>query len=223
MFRSIRLMLATIAVAAMLAACTGAAAPPGVASLDDATASGAPAPSASAMTPQDAALAYARCMRENGVDMPDPVVETTGDGGISIGQSGPDGPPVNKDDFREAEETCRHFMEAVRPDAGPPLTAEEMDQMLAFAQCMREHGIPMDDPTIDGGTRVQIGSGPAEGGTTGGPPPVNETELQAAHEACSSLLPGRMRDKMSKPGSNSVGAEPAGGKPNIAPAPAGTN
>lgn len=222
MFRSLRSIAAALALAAMLAACSAPGTAPGVATLDDPSASGAPTPSPSAITPQDAALAYARCMRENGVDMPDPIVESDGGGGFSIGVSGPDGvdATTSKDEFREADETCGHLMEAARPDAGPPLSAEDMDKMLAFAQCMREHGIDMEDPTIDGGIRVQIGSGSSEDGGSDGPP-VNEAELQAAHEACNDHLPGRMGDK--GPGLNRVGGDPAGGPKNVETDPEGSN
>jgi hypothetical protein len=34
------------------------------------------------------------------------------------------------------------------------------EQMLAFAQCMRDHGIDMPDPTFDADGRVKIDAGP---------------------------------------------------------------
>lgn len=223
MFRATRSIVATFALAAMVAACSGTAGAPSVASLQDPGASGGPAasPSPSAVTPQDAALAYARCMRANGVDMPDPVVSTDGEGGVSIDQSGPGGAPVSKDKMQKADEACHHFMDEARPAAGPPLSPEDLDKMLAFAQCMREHGIPMDDPTADGGIRIQIGS--TDAGSGAAAPPINEQKLQAAHTACSSLLPGKMADKMGQPGKNSVGGAPAGGGTVTEPAPKGTN
>ena len=88
MSRLFRLILATVAVVALVAACSGTATGPGVATLDDPSASGSPgaSPAASALTPQDAALAFARCMRENGIDMPDPIISTDGNGGTKIDQ-----------------------------------------------------------------------------------------------------------------------------------------
>jgi hypothetical protein len=53
--------------------------------------------------------------------------------------------------------------------------------MLAFAECMREHGIDFPDPQFDGGA-VMVG-GP-------GIDP-EDPEFQAAQEACGELLPGR--------------------------------
>ncbi len=56
-------------------------------------------------------LEYARCMRDEGVDMPDPDFSQ---GGGFIGMGGdvdPDDP-----DFRAADEVCRSILEEVRPD-----------------------------------------------------------------------------------------------------------
>jgi hypothetical protein len=76
---------------------------------------------------------------------------------------------------------------------------------------------------MDGGIRIQIGSSSSEGGNAGAPVPINDAELQAAHEACSGLLPGRIGDKMGEPGTNSVGGGPAEGPKNVEPDPAGSN
>jgi hypothetical protein len=117
----------------------------------------------------------------------------------------------------EADEACDHHMAAMRQGGdGPSLTAEDLDKMLAFAQCMREHGIPMEDPSADGGIRIEIGGG-ANG--SGGTAPINEDELQAAHEACGDLLPGKMG---AEPGLNSEGGKPGGGEVG-APDPAESN
>lgn len=71
------------------------------------------------------------------------------------------------------------------------------DRMRAFAQCMRDHGVEMQDPEVvtdeNGGTRtkVQIGPGPSGAPKTtgeGGPGPGDEA-FKKAEEACRSLLP----------------------------------
>jgi len=69
------------------------------------------------------------------------------------------------------------------------------ERMRAFAQCMRDHGIEMQDPEVvtddNGGTRtkVQIGPGPS-GAPQGaiGPGPSDEA-FKKAQEECRSLLP----------------------------------
>ena len=109
--------------------------------------------------PEDAMLEFARCMRENGVDMPDP--DTSGGRGVvtfkaegSSGSASAAGSKIDGDSgtFQKAHEACKDLM----GDAGPmnmtPEQQQEMqDQALAFSRCMREHGINMPDPTFDGG------------------------------------------------------------------------
>jgi hypothetical protein len=70
------------------------------------------------------------------------------------------------------------------------------EQMRAFAQCMRDHGIEMKDPEVvkddNGGTRtkVEIGPGPsgAPKGSGGGPGPGDE-KFKQAEEECRHLMP----------------------------------
>jgi hypothetical protein len=104
---------------------------------------------------EEAMLEFAECMRENGVDMPDP--QTGGGGaGIVIGP-GADGDAPDMEAFEAADEACRHLMEEVmgaRPDLSPEEQAEMEDQALAFAQCMRDNGVDMPDPEFDGDGRV---------------------------------------------------------------------
>ena len=187
----IRMALVVLAIAT-LAACSGAAAnPSGVASLG----SQSPDPSSSAepqasMDPEEAALAFAECMREHGVDMPDPQVGSNGEMTFSIGVG-----PGNADmeTMQAAQEACQDLMPRAM---GEPreLTAEEKDAMLGFAQCMRDNGIDMPDPVFEGGGMVRIGGGP---GTEGGQGPAfdpRSEEFQAASEACRAefgeLMPG---------------------------------
>jgi hypothetical protein len=209
MSRLFQMILTTVALVALLAACTGTAAGPGVATLDDPGASGATdaSPSPSAMTPQDAALAYARCMRDNGVDMPDPQVVTGTSGEVKIDQEG--GAPVPKEKFAAADTKCRHFMAESMPNGqGPVMSAEDQDKVLAFAKCMREHGIDMPDPDFSGGgVRIQVNSGSDSGSGPRGP--KDDPEFKAAEEACSSLLPGKM-------GTGGAGTDSKGGQDNPA-------
>src|SRR5690348_13054392 len=56
-------------------------------------------------------------------------------------------------------------------------SANPQDMALRFAQCMRDHGVPMDDPDANGqGMRV-------------GGPGVDQQKIQAAQEACRQFAP----------------------------------
>ena len=132
--------------------------------------------------PQQAGLDFARCMRERGVDVPDP---KGGDGFVMVGpapgQAAGDlggAPPA---DFEEAEKACRHHLEGLIPEGGGQIDPKEQDRALAFAKCMREHGVNMPDPDFSqgNGVRIQIGSDGLD---------PNSPTFQAAQKACGSLF-----------------------------------
>ena len=156
-----------------------------------------PTPSASAASedPEEAMFAFAECMREHGIDMPDPTIlrsdagDGAGGGGIITDEAGPgDGPQIdpNSDEFQAAQEACEHHLEglgAIEPGDGPELTPEQEEAFLAFTECMREHGIDMPDFGTGGAVRI----GPDEAGPNFDP---FSDEFQAAREECDELLEG---------------------------------
>ena len=130
---------------------------------------------------REAGLKFARCMREHGIDMPDP--RSDEDGGIRIG-----GPNVGSRDpgkLEAAQKACQKHLEAIEP---PKLSDAEKQQVkeesLAHARCMREHGIDFPDPTFteDGGAMVRIGPG------SGLDP--RSPKFQRAQKACAGKLKG---------------------------------
>jgi hypothetical protein len=132
--------------------------------------------------PQQAGLDWARCMREHGVDVPDP--QSGGDGFIRIGPAADAagaptaGTPIQMPaGFEEADKECRHFLDDLIQDGAGTVDPEEQDRALKFAQCMREHGVNMPDPDFsNGGISIRIG------GDTGINP--DSQTVQEAHKAC---------------------------------------
>jgi hypothetical protein len=129
---------------------------------------------------EQAALAHARCMREHGVDVPDP---KPGQGGIVVVGPGPGpnggGPPPRA--MREAEEACeKHLRDIPPPKISEEQKREMRDAALAHARCMREHGIDFPDPkfSADGGITVE-----ARGLDPDSP------KMREANEACAKHLP----------------------------------
>ncbi len=143
---------------------------------------------------EKAGLEFAKCMREHGVDMPDPRTGGPGEGGfIMVGPSdsatATEGEPVAgagvPEEFRAADEACRHLLDDLIQDGGPPMDAEAQDRALKFAKCMREHGVDMPDPDFSGGGggfSIQIG-GDGEGGID----PGSQT-FQDAQKACGGMF-----------------------------------
>jgi hypothetical protein len=68
-------------------------------------------------------------------------------------------------------------------------TADPRQAMLHFAQCMRQHGITMPDPSSDGSLSVQT-SGPDSGsGSSALGPGPGDPAFQAAQTACQKYMP----------------------------------
>jgi hypothetical protein len=177
---------------ATVTACSGGTAAPSVASLEDPAASAAPDASSSPAAPQDlqeAFLAYAQCMREHGIDMPDPQVSDEGGGRFSVGFSagGPGSGPggeIDKERFGAADEACRPLLgNAIGEEGKPDISPEDEAKLLEFARCMRAHGIDMPDPGSDG--MVFNLGGPDDKS-------FDREAFEAAQEACKQFLPGRM-------------------------------
>jgi hypothetical protein len=187
---------ATLLLALAIGACSAGPARSGVVSLQDPSTSPArsAAPTAS-IDPEEAMQAFAACMREHGVDIQ---VATAGEGTEVgggpqvIGNTRPGGAaqpgtgPGNQEDFQAAEEACRDLLPAGgMGDPNATMDPELADQLLEFAQCMRDHGIDMPDPQFNGGgMTVEIGGPEGEGID-----PQSEA-FQEAQEACGDALPG---------------------------------
>ena len=152
-----RIVVAALGAALLLGGC-GAKGDDGdkVASISTPPKSGGPtAADNSGKSDEDKMRDFAKCMREHGVDMPDP--KPAGDGGgMSIAIQG-DGADRGKVDA--AQNACKHLM----PNGGEmkPPSAEELDKMRKQAKCMRDHGIDMPDPDPTGKGAARIG-GPGD-------------------------------------------------------------
>jgi hypothetical protein len=125
----------------------------GVASLSEGNTPSSTKPPPEEGEAADQMRAYAKCMREHGIDMPDP--EVSPDGGIGMSIEGGDKAKVDK-----ADKECKHLM----PNGGEPEkpSAEDLDRMREEAQCLRDHGIDVKDPTMDNpGIQIE-GAGPED-------------------------------------------------------------
>lgn len=131
-----------------LAACTPDDAP-GVASADGGKGQTAPTEGGTSSEDltdaerDDLARKFAGCMRDNGVDMPDP----DADGGLAVTSGAVEAGTA--DEMDEAFEACKEFL----PDGGEPVrtSPEDLEAQRAFAKCMRDQGMDMPDPDPNGG------------------------------------------------------------------------
>jgi len=171
----VRSLLAPVRVVAV-AACggDGGGKSDGVASLGGAGKATATTRAGASSDLTQAALAFVRCMRQHGINMPDP--KPDGRIELRIGDDR-DGSYV-----RAAQQACRRSLpggQARKPTAQDQQQA--LAQGLAFVRCMRQHGIDWPDPKLDaqGDLRQE------------GPPGIDpdDPKFKAAEQACQQYQP----------------------------------
>lgn len=181
-----RLLVVIAAMSLVVAACGDDASDGGVASLEDigATPEETPAAGDATADPEQALLAFAACLRDNGVDIDDPTVDA--DGNPVLARPGQGDAPRDPEAFRQARDTCEPLLGGVTLGFGLRDDTERQDSLLEFAQCMRDNGYDMPDPDFT--------AGPGEGGGPGGGPfggiDFDDPVFQAASEQCSDILAG---------------------------------
>lgn len=110
--------------------------------------------------PQERARQFVACMRAEGIDLPDPEPAGPGEkGGVRI-EAG-DESSVDKQRMVAATEKCRQYLPEGRERG--QLSPEQLERERAFAQCMRDNGVPdVPDPDPEGGfaaPRAEIDKG----------------------------------------------------------------
>jgi hypothetical protein len=124
-----------------------------------------------ALSDQEHMLKFAQCMREHGIDMPDPAPGQGG--GIKLP------PGVDPKKVQDAQQQCKKYL----PNGGEPTKADphQAEQMRKFAQCMRDHGVTnFPDPDENGGIQISGGNGVFN---------PNDPTFQAAQTACEKYRP----------------------------------
>ena len=146
-WRSIGLLLAL----ALLAAALGATASAQVATLDSPAPETSAAPASPLPDGQDALLAWATCMRDNGIDMDDPQFGLDGELTGGVGKDGTGAKAdAQSEAYQAASEACADKLSSFKAPFDPEQQAERTEQLLAWSACMREQGIDMPDPAADG-------------------------------------------------------------------------
>jgi hypothetical protein len=166
---------AVLALGMALAGCGGGAPAPGVASVSTTTKSS----SSGAKAQIKGFLAYGSCMRSHGVpNFPDP---TSGEGNSkeAVIKAFKE---VSNSQVLAAQTACQHL----QPNGGQPSKAEgvqHIGDMLAFARCMRTHGITnFPDPTNRGQVTHQM--------LTGAGINLHEPAVLQSADTCASVTNG---------------------------------
>lgn len=119
----------------------------------------------------DAVLAWARCMRAEGVDVPDP--EIGADGSVQFPRLSGEDPSKRE----KAARKCRPLLSQGREDdVSEADIVEAQEKLLRYARCMRQKGIEMPDPK------------PPPQETEGPPVDVDDPRFQRADKECRKVL-----------------------------------
>ncbi len=131
---------------------------------------------------QQARVALAKCLRGQGLNVPDPGAGgTPGGGGGGIFRSLRNIPTAQ---LTAARQACKSEFAAAFPalNLSPAQRAQIQQQLVKFASCMRSHGIDFPDP--------QVGAGGGPGFGRGfGAVDRNSPAFASAAQACRSLRP----------------------------------
>ncbi len=91
-------------------------------------------------------MAFTECMREEGIDLLDPMVDSKGN--VQKPQFVP-GYEVDEKAVNVASEACIHHLEGFTFEKEQMDVSEQLDQLLALTACLRDKGHDLDDPTAE--------------------------------------------------------------------------
>ena len=95
------------------------------------------------ITFEEGVLDFAQCMREEGINFPDPTFDIDGNPQFDNLEI------ENEEEFENAFESCEDILRNALPeqfDLDPEVEAALVDASLEFSQCMRDQGIDFPDP-----------------------------------------------------------------------------
>jgi hypothetical protein len=118
---------------------------------------------------EQAMLRFAQCMRDQGIDYPDPAPDANG----NLRLRPPTG-NVDQEQLESAQEACQEHLEGVIQPRSEEDETEFQDALLKYARCMRDNGVDVPDPPAAssdfGAFREQIDR--------------NDPQFQSANEEC---------------------------------------
>jgi hypothetical protein len=179
------LILAAVAAALTLGACGGS----------DDNGGGSASGANKQDTAFEGALKFSKCMRDHGVDFPDP--QRAGSNGIKVTAKN-----INPNDpkTKAAQNACQKYMKIGGGETvDPAKRAKLQETALKYARCMRQHGVDMPDPKLSGNGGLTFQAGSSAGGkdndSSAGPKGLgvnpDSPAFKAADKACNHFLGDR--------------------------------
>jgi hypothetical protein len=177
--RVIALLPAFAVLAAAAAGCGGSGSEPEVAELPEAAETaqveGATTTTAAPRDPRDALVDFTRCLREQGIDIPDPDFDATpAEVRERLREAGID---VDDPRLQAAVRVCQPLLVGILQSLSPEQVQAFRDAFVEYARCMREQGVDLPDPDFSGGFDI-----------FGGAVDPDDPAFQAANEECARIF-----------------------------------
>jgi len=149
-----------------------------------------------ALDGEESILAFTECLREEGLDIPDPEFDEGGNLRLrSLFEAGEE-VDISREEMREGFDACAEYLEGIAQQFDRTDRAEMEDRLYVYASCMRDNGYDMADPDFSlehvpgacGG-----GDGEGGGGAGGGPfagIDFSDPEFVTANAACQDIFGG---------------------------------
>ena len=91
-------------------------------------------------------MAFTQCLRDQGIEVMDPVVDSDG----NVGKPElVEGTTMSKKEWGPKWEACSAHLEGFTAERKRVDMSEQVDRFLALATCLREKGYDVDDPTAE--------------------------------------------------------------------------
>ncbi|HET6296994.1 MAG TPA: hypothetical protein VFG33_26650 [Kribbella sp.] len=162
--------VAAMVLALSLTSCGADEETPSVASGSGAQPTSSASSAAPSLSKDEMGVKYAGCMRENGVNVPDPEPGKPAQFKFDASSG------VTKADIDKAMEACKQYS----PDGGAAANPQQEENGRKFAECMRKNGVESFPDPKPGQRGIMID------GETGKDP-----DLQKAQQACQPILAGQ--------------------------------
>lgn len=93
-----------------------------------------------------AVMAFVQCMRDEGIELIDPVVDS--DGNVQAPEV-VEGVELTREEWTAPFEVCGHHIEDLSFGRERADTSAQVDQMVKLATCLNEKGYDVDEPTAE--------------------------------------------------------------------------
>jgi hypothetical protein len=154
---------------------------------------------------EQAALEFAQCIRDGGIDFPDPTVDEEGNPSFAAAfQAAQDGSfDARSEEFRQALADCEDLIDGFAFGRGGANVGVEQIQeaLLPYTECLRDEGLDVGDVNLGGGQPGAGAGGEQQGGgrREGGFDPAarlaaflgldtEDPEVEAAMATCQPIL-----------------------------------